>query len=357
MKSKSRRAYRFIEKALKEGLSLEAAPNARHPGDAVRDVLLFAAMTQRTPESAVKILKDRGRDVPSPDVVFSRVRNTDAGDLVALFEPCLEKVFGEAKRRRLLVGRKRVAVDIHEKPFYGEATGTVRGRARLGTTRFWAYITLDIVHEGCRYTLAALPLTDKRMAAELVETLLRYSLRWIRIGMVLLDRFFYSSAVIGAMEAMGLDWLMAARTSGRMRRMAEQALEEGRPRFRYTMNEGKESQATFHVFTIPAEKGGGYHYFATSREVRYLRYWAGVYRARWGIDTGYRVKKGFLVRTAVRDLQVRLFLLSVLLQDVWELLGRGDGGVTADLFRDRCVRLILDGLRMGARGFPLDAPG
>ena len=139
--------------------------------------------------------------------------------------------------------------------------------------------------------------------------------------------------------------------------MAEQALEEGHSRFRYTMNEGKESQATFHVFTIPAEKGSGYHYFATSREVRYLRYWAGVYMARWGIDTGYRVKKGFLVRTAVRDLHVRLFLLSVLLHDVWELLGRGDGDVTADLFRDRCVRLILDGLRMGARGFPLDAPG
>ena len=138
-------------------------------------------------------------------MVPNRLRNTNAGDLEALFEPCLEKVFREAKRRRLLAGRKKVAVDIHEKPFYGEAEGTVRGRARLGTTRFWAYITLDIVHEGCRYTLAALPLTDKRMAAELVETLLRYSLRWIRIGMVLLNRFFFSSSVIGAIEAMGLD--------------------------------------------------------------------------------------------------------------------------------------------------------
>lgn len=307
-------------------------------------------MTQRTPESAVKILKDRGRDVPSPDVIFNRVRKTDAGDLVTLFEPCLEKVFREAKRRRLLTGRKGVAVDIHEKPFHGEASGTVRGRARLGTTRFWAYITLDIVHGGCRVTLAALPLTDKRMAAELVETLLRYSLRWIRIGMVLLDRFFYRSSVIGAVEAMGLDWLMAARTSGRMRGMAEQALERGHPYFVYAMNEGKESQATFHVFTIPAEKGGGCHFFATCREVRYLRYWAGVYMGRWGIETGYRVKRGFLVRTAVRDLRVRLFifLLSVLLQDVWELLGRGVGGVTADLFRDRCVRLILGGLLRGA---------
>ena len=47
-----------------------------------------------------------------------------------LFTPCLEKAFAEAKRRRLFMGPKRVAIDIHEKPFYGEADGTIRGRAR-----------------------------------------------------------------------------------------------------------------------------------------------------------------------------------------------------------------------------------
>jgi len=358
VKNENKQAYRFIEKALRKGPSLEAAPNAVHLGDAVRDVILFAAMTQRTPESAVAVLKDRGRDAPSPDVVHSRVRETRARDLVHLFEPCLEKVFRDAKRRRLFTGPKRVAIDIHEKPFYGEAEGTVRGQARSGTTRFWAYITLDIVQEGCRYTLAALPLTDKTRAAALVEELLRYALRWIRIGIVLLDRFFYRSDVVRAVEALGLDWLMAARTSKGLRRKAEQARMRGRGCFRYTMNPGKVNQVSFIVFTVPAEKGG-LHYFAVSRGVRNLRHWAGVYRLRWGIETGYRVKRGFLARTAVRCLCVRLFffLLSVLLQNVWELMGRGEGGATADLFRDRCVRLILGGLRADVQGFSLGAPG
>lgn len=104
---------------------------------------------------------------------------------MTLFDPCLEKVFREAKRRRLLTGRKSVAVDIHEKPFIGESP------ARCGTTRFWVYNILDIVRDGCRITLAALPITDKKKAAGLVKMLLRYALRWIRIDVVLLDRFFH----------------------------------------------------------------------------------------------------------------------------------------------------------------------
>jgi hypothetical protein len=78
-----------------------------------------------------------------------------------------------------------------------------------------------------------------------------------------------------------------------------------------------------------------------------------------GIETGYRVKKGFLVRTAVRCVYVRfyLFLVSVLLHDVWEFLGRVGGGVSAGLFRDRLVRLVLGEPRLGVRGFSVDAPG
>jgi len=39
-----------------------------------------------------------------------------------------------------------------------------------------------------------------------------------------------------------------------------------------------------------------------------------------------------------------LFLISVFLQNVWELMGWREGGATADLFKDRCVRLLVGGL-------------
>jgi hypothetical protein len=311
--------------------------------------VLFAAATQRTSEAAITVLRDRGKKVPSPDVVQRRLLIASTGDLVEAFTPCLEESFTEAKRSRLLQTPKRVAIDIHEKPFYGEAEGTVRGRAKQGTTTFWDYIILDVLQEGCRITLAAPPLTDKKKVAHLVMELLGYALRWIRVRVVLLDRFLYRADVIQAVESLGLDWLMAARTSDGMRRMAEEARERGQPCFLYTTNPGKESETCFYVFTVPSEKGG-YHYFASSRETRYLRHWADVYRLRWGIETGYRIKKGFLARTALRCMYVRLllFLVSVLLQNVWELLGRGARGVTADLFRDRLVRFLTSRLPVEA---------
>jgi len=73
---------------------------------------------------------------------------------------------------------------------------------------------------------------------------------------------------------------MTAKTSRRPKKQAEPTRERGRPWFKYTMNPGKENQTSFHVFTVPTEKGGGFHSFAVSKEVRILRHWPGVYRGR-----------------------------------------------------------------------------
>ena len=99
--------------------------------------------------------------------------------------------------------------------------------------------------------------------------LLRIAARWVRIRVVLLDRLFYRSDVIRAVEAMGLDWLMAAKTSKGLRGMADEARRMGRPCFRYTMNPGKPRRVSFYVFTVMTEDGK-LHFFASSREVRYL---------------------------------------------------------------------------------------
>ena len=132
MKNKGKRAYRFIEKTLGKGPSLEAAPNAKYTGDEVQSVIIFAAATQRTPEAAVTVLRDRDKEAPSPDVVHRRLREASTGDLVEQFTPCLEEVFKEAKTRRLFSTPKRVAIDIHEKPFQRRSRGNRKGQGEAG---------------------------------------------------------------------------------------------------------------------------------------------------------------------------------------------------------------------------------
>jgi len=129
VRNTNKQAYRFTEKTLSKGPSLEAASYPKYMVVAVLDVVLFAAMTQRTVEAAVTVLNDRGRDVPSPDVIHRRLRQACAEDLVEVYTPCLEEVFREAKRKRLFRSPKRVAIDIHVKPFQrgGRGNGQEQG--------------------------------------------------------------------------------------------------------------------------------------------------------------------------------------------------------------------------------------
>jgi len=132
VRNTNKQAYRFIEKVLGKGPSLEAAPNAVYTGDTVRYVIIYAATTQRTVEAAVTVLRDRGRDAPSPDAVHRRLRDACAGDLVEFFTPCLEEVFAQARKKRLFRSPKRVAVDIHVKPFQRGGGGNGQEQGQTG---------------------------------------------------------------------------------------------------------------------------------------------------------------------------------------------------------------------------------
>src|SRR5262249_20292928 len=58
--------------------------------------------------------------------------------------------------RRLRRGKRRVAIDVHERCYYGnpQPTSGVRGgRRKAGTTWFWAYATACRVDEGERWTV------------------------------------------------------------------------------------------------------------------------------------------------------------------------------------------------------------
>ena len=58
------------------------------------------------------------------------------------------------------IGRKRydIGIDLVEIPYYGQSAQIEeeirRGKARAGTTRFHAYATLALVHQGQRYEVA-----------------------------------------------------------------------------------------------------------------------------------------------------------------------------------------------------------
>jgi hypothetical protein len=92
---------------------------------------------------------------------------------------------------------------------------------------------------------------------------------------------------------------------------------------KYTMRSGKKD-TTFNLMVKYDEKDKEYYTFATNFEIVYkddIKCIAEMYRKRWGIETGYRVKKDFLAITTTECYIVRMlyFMVSVILYNFWLL--------------------------------------
>jgi len=116
--------------------------------------------------------------------------------------------------------RWRLAIDLNLRPYYGHAhqrAGELyRSRANRGTTHFHAYATGYLVHQGRRYTVA-LTRVEKGTAlvAVLKRLLRRASQAGVRPTLLLLDRGFYSVAIIRYLQAARYPFLMSVILRGR----------------------------------------------------------------------------------------------------------------------------------------------
>ena len=71
------------------------------------------------------------------------------------------------------------------------------------------------------------------------------------------------------------------------------------------------------------------------------------YRARWGIETSYRVQDGFEARTCSRDPTIRIvyFILSIILYNSWAIMAlMGTGRTTAYRYRDCIAEEDVEGM-------------
>jgi hypothetical protein len=116
--------------------------------------------------------------------------------------------------------RWRLAIDLNLQPYYGQAHRRAeelyRSQAKSGTTHFHAYATCYIVHHGRRYTVALTQVEKGTALIEVVKRLLqRVSRAGVRPNLLLLDRGFYSVAVIRYLQAARYPFIMPVIIRGR----------------------------------------------------------------------------------------------------------------------------------------------
>ena len=145
-------------------------------------------------------------DAPSDQTI----RNALAASLPEV--PELQRRLNRALATKLpkaLVRKVRIiAIDLTLIPYHGQPREDVReiyrSKAKSGTTHFHAYATLAVLHKGHRYTLALERVERGEALKDVVQRLLAIvRRRGLKIKFLLLDKGFFSVAVISYLRAPG----------------------------------------------------------------------------------------------------------------------------------------------------------
>lgn len=241
--------------------------------------------------------------------------------------------------RRLRRGKRRIAIDVHERCYYGNVAKTpgVRGgKRKAGTKWFWAYATACIVEDGERWTIA-LTSVHKGEAMEIIVERLLHQIEQagLRIGRLLLDRGFYSAKVVALLQTRRVPFLMPVIRRGQGERGTNRFFRTRmRGWFTHTW-EARDRQkgkpagptVTVQIACVPPPRGKKrplvYAYWGSFGSLRAVRkaydWFRQTYRRRFGIETSYRQLGEGLGLTTSRSEVYRLLLVGIalLLRNLW----------------------------------------
>lgn len=220
-----------------------------------------------------------------------------------------------------------VAIDTTDWLYYGKKDNRyiVGTKPQKGTSYCYKFISIDIVQPGKRYTLLVLPITQLDNRNDLLRELIEFARKRVKIKLALLDRGFFNIETQKILNSYGIKYIMPCTQYSNIKEILQKVPTP------YIINDflmGKDFHYNMAIKQFPNKKGIMKTYaYATNitldtddpdKEATWL---AEEYRKRWGIETGYRIKKSFLPRTTSKDYRIRLFyfLYAVLLYNLWIL--------------------------------------
>ena len=323
--------YRYAVQACQPHLKLGGTKKAL--GSMILTVLFAAA-------ARVSSLSDtcrRLQGVPDEHVVADALYATLPGyDILRRrVQAALHGHLPKALRRRPQV----VALDLTLLPYYGADRRTnplvVRSKAKKGTCSFFSYGTAYVIRKGQRYTIALTAMTRSMTLADLARELLQQvRAAGIKIRFLVLDREFYSVAVIRYLQAARVAFLMPVVGHGRPAdhplgpsgsNVFKQCKRSGWSR--YTLTDAAKRRATVRICIKCRNRRG--ERGQRGREAWIYAYWGigpkwfdwvkETYRRRFGIETSYRQMNQCRIRTTSKRFEVRFLYVAIalVLRNLW----------------------------------------
>jgi len=234
---------------------------------------------------------------------------------------------------------QQVSIDLVLIPYHGEPlqdiTEIYRSQAKSGTTHFHAYATAYVNYRGQRFTLALTLVERGEKMEEVIKRLLRrLSQLGIDSRMLLLDRGFWSVAVIRYLQAARKPFLLPVVLRGRKddhpKGPSETRVFAIRKRGgwdEYTLTAANGQKARVSICIHCRNYNGQWN--RHGRQTLVYAFWKitpsstewvrETYRKRFAIETSYRQLHQARARTCTRNPLVRLLLVGIalVLRNVW----------------------------------------
>jgi hypothetical protein len=204
--------YRYAVQACQPYLKLRDAKNVA--GELILTVLFAAAARISSLSDTCRLLRRVPDEHAVAEALYATLPEYDV--LRRRVQAALHGHLPKALRRR----PQAVACDLTLLPYYGADRKTnpdvVRSKAKKGTCSFFGYGTAYVIRKGRRYTVALTAMTRRMTMADLARELLRQvRAAGIKVRYLVLDREFYSVAVIRYLQAARTPFLMPVVCHGR----------------------------------------------------------------------------------------------------------------------------------------------
>lgn len=280
--------------------------------------------------------------VPNADTFLYRLKKMDRNEALSMLHRLNEEVLSAARRKGAFRRRAAVAIDLIYTPYYGRPNHyVVPGKYKLGTNWFHCHASIRLVERGRRYTIKSRLVTwlELNEKAKIVEELLSEARRHgVHTRLLLLDKGFYTREVIEKLNTLRVRFLMAVPKNERVKEAILDYYRTGKGQVRpFSLGSGGE-MVNFHLTIHRLRRTKRdlrnilelYGAFATNLGLKEaLRAWHTLpedYRRRWGIETGFRVEKGFRPKTTSPNETVREIYhqYAVFLENLWTLHNMGE---------------------------------
>jgi len=327
--SKTRELCRLMRKEIYPKVRLDLAHNSVFKQKDFLDMLTHVALTHDFTENGSNTFQmQRDERTPSADALLYHLKKYRHRKAVeGAFDGMFETVIAMAKRAGFLDRPLEVAIDITDIMYYGDRGDymVVGTKPKKGTLWAFKFATVTAVVNGERLMLYAVPVSLGMTVGAVVSQLLGFLEGKARIRRVYADKGFYNNGVIEYLNSKGIEFLMPAMKTWRLRQLIGK---KGAPlvtdyRLKDTF---MKPRAQFKIVLVKSDNYGDDKIFAFATNMntseKLAPYFVDQYKKRWGIETAYRVKECFRARTTSKNYVIRLFyfMFSMTLYNLWVLV-------------------------------------